>query len=163
MKIIAVIILVFTTCATAGDYNRKDWGRWIDQDKDCQNTRHEILIKYSMTKVKLDENNCNVKSGLWICPYTGRKFTNPSDIDIDHIVPLSHAHRHGAENWTKQQRKQFANDPLNLIAVHDKANRQKSDKPPSEWMPKNKLFHDEYQKRWMQITGKYDLNHWSGP
>ena len=79
-------------------YNRTDWPHWIDEDKDCQNTRAEILIYHSAIPVTFQkDNHCTVKSGRWTGVYTGQVFTNASDIDIDHIVPLAHAHRNGAE------------------------------------------------------------------
>jgi hypothetical protein len=28
-------------------YNKSDWPQWLDDDEDCQNTRHEILIQTS--------------------------------------------------------------------------------------------------------------------
>ena len=36
-------------------------------------------------------------------------------MDIDYIVPLAHGHKHDAANWTKTQRRAFANDPENLF------------------------------------------------
>jgi len=117
-------------------YNRKDWPHWIDEDNDCQNTRAEVLIESSQVPVKFKRNRgCSVSHGLWVEPYTGMTFTQASDLDIDHVVPLAHAHRTGGANWSRKQKRQFANDPDNLIAVDDRTNQEKSDKGPVRWKP----------------------------
>ncbi len=142
----------------ATPYNRKDWPHWIDADRDCQNTRQELLIATSRKPVEFkDSKHCTVISGEWYGVYTGKTFTKASDVDIDHIVPLAHAHRHGAENWTKEQRKTFANDFENLLVVDDAANQSKSDKAPHEWLPPLKSYWCEYGKRWERIKEKYRL------
>ena len=83
-------------------YNRKDWPHWIDADGDCQNTRHELLIATSEAPVQFKNNKrCTVRYGHWYGVYTGQTFTKASDLDIDHVVPLAHAHRHGAADWTQ--------------------------------------------------------------
>ena len=139
-------------------YQRKDWPHWIDADKDCQNTRQELLIATSRVPVQFkDARRCTVKTGLWIGPYTGKKFTKASDVDIDHIVPLAHAHRHGADKWTRTQRRTFANDFDNLLVVDDATNQAKSDKAPHEWLPPNKAFWCEYSRRWQYVKDKYRL------
>lgn len=159
MKIFAALLLIIAiNASSAADYNRSEWRHWIDADRDCQNTRAEILIVSSKIPVKFkDAKGCKVKSGLWIDPYTGRKFTDPSDIHIDHIVPLAHAHRHGAQHWTSEQRKQFANDPENLIAVYRGANQSKSAKAPHQWLPVNNQHRCIYAKRWLAVKIKYRL------
>ena len=82
--------------ATSG-YSRTLYGGWNDADRDCQNTRQEVLIAESVQPVKLDAKQCRVISGLWNDPYTGKTFTNPSDLDIDHFVPLAEVHRSGGD------------------------------------------------------------------
>ena len=80
-------------------------------------------------------------------------------MDIDHIVPLAHAHRHGAESWTKAQRRAFANDFENLLVIDDAINQSKSDKAPHEWLPPLKSYWCEYGKRWERIKDKYRLRY----
>ncbi|WP_293008150.1 HNH endonuclease family protein [Nitrosomonas sp.] len=146
------------TTIPAKPYNRKDWPHWIDADGDCQDTRQELLIATSKIQVQFkDLKHCTVIYGEWYGVYTGKTFIKASDIDIDHIVPLAHAHRHGAAYWTKEQRKTFANDFENLVAVSDSANRSKSDKAPHEWLPPLKSYWCEYGKRWKRIKDKYRL------
>jgi len=103
-----------------------------------------------------------VISGIWICPYTGKVYYKVSDIDIDHMVPLANAHRSGAENWTKSQKRAFANDPENLLSVEDNANQSKSDQGPESWKPPLKSYWPEYAKHWIQIKEKYKLKYAPG-
>ena len=119
-------------------YNRKLYGGWIDQDGDCQNTRHEVLIAESTVPVTLDAKGCRVVSGRWHDPYTGRVFTDPRRLDIDHFIPLAEVHRSGGHAWTPAQRRQYANDlfhPDTLIAVSASANRSKGDRDPRPLAP----------------------------
>lgn len=140
------------------NYNRKDWPHWVDADSDCQDTRAEILIRDSRTPVKFKRNKgCNVSWGEWLDPYTSQVFTKASDLDIDHVVPLAHAHKTGAANWTREQKRAFANDFENLLAVEDNSNQAKGAKSPIEWMPDNKAFHCEYLKKWDKVKVKYNL------
>ena len=118
-------------------YDRNEYGPWKDVDRDCQNTRHEVLIGSSAEPVQFKtEKQCLVVAGKWIGLYTGKVFTNARKIDIDHVVPLKEAHISGASGWTKEKKRQFANDADNLLAVSKSANRSKGAKDPAKWMPK---------------------------
>ncbi len=141
-------------------YNRKDWPHWIDKDGDCQNTRQELLIATSKVSVQFkNAKRCTVRFGQWYGVYTGQIFTKASDVDIDHVVPLAHAHRHGANNWTKAQRRIFANDFENLLVVDDATNQAKSDQAPHEWLPPQKSYWCEYGQRWERVKNKYGLRY----
>ncbi|MCH9639947.1 MAG: HNH endonuclease family protein [Betaproteobacteria bacterium] len=145
---------------TSSPYNRKDWPHWIDEDRDCQNTRHELLIASSKVSVQFtNSRRCTVKYGQWYGVYTGQTFTKASDVDIDHVVPLAHAHRHGADTWTKAQRRKFANDFDNLLVVDDSTNQSKSDQAPHEWLPPLESFWCEYGKLWEKVKDKYGLRY----
>jgi hypothetical protein len=136
------------------DYDRGEWPHWLDLDKDCENTRAEILIASSLIQVK---GKCIVKSGSWYGRYVAEGFTQANKLDIDHIVPLKHAYDHGAEKWDRNKRARFANDHFNLIAVDRSANRRKGAKAPHEWMPPNEEFGCIYVQRWMSIKALYNL------
>jgi hypothetical protein len=141
-------------------YDRSDWPHWLDDDKDCQNTRHEILIQTSTKPVVFKtENECNVLSGEWYDPYSGDTFTISKDLDLDHIVPLKFAHGHGADKWSRERRRQFANDYNNLLLVNASLNRQKGAKGLDEWLPPNQSYRCEYIARFNSVMAQYELTY----
>lgn len=146
------------TVSPTKPYNREDWPHWIDSDNDCQDTRAEILIRDNAGLLKYKRNKpCNVSWGKWICPYTGKELAKASDLDIDHIVPLAHANKTGGAGWTREKKREFANDPLNLLAVDDSTNIAKNDQAPDEWRPPLKSYWPEYAKKWRAVKKKYHL------
>jgi len=156
MKYCFMMILLFVSISAFSDYDRSDFGRWLDDDNDCQNLRQEILIEKSLSQVTYDETGCKVKSGLWKDDYTGIFYTRSSDVDIDHIVPLKHAFDSGADFWGKDKMSDFFNDPLNLSITRDRVNQSKGSKSIMDWAPEvNKC---QYAARWVMVKVSYDLN-----
>jgi len=99
-------------------------------------------------------------SGKWHDPYTGRVFTGPGDLDIDHMVPLKEAHRSGAAAWPVTRKRAYANDLKHedaLIAVDLSANRSKGSRDPAEWLPPNRAFHCTYVRLWRRVKTIWGL------
>lgn len=140
-------------------YSRRDWPHWSDLDHDCQHTRAEILIASSKIPVTFADNNpCRaVISGQWLDPYTNRTFTYANQLEIDHRIALAEAHRYGGAYWRTSQKEQFANDPLNLVAVNGDANQAKKAHPANEWMPKNIQYWCDYILSREAVAKKYAL------
>jgi hypothetical protein len=100
---------------------------------------------------------CDMDSGTWFDPYTGRTYYDPSEIDVDHVVPLANAWRSGAASWTDAKRERFANVPLDLLSVEDNANASKGDKGPEAWRPPRTGYHCAYAKKWVDIKHYWKL------
>ena len=143
------------------EYNRNDWKHWGDQDGDCQNTRHEVLIDESISPVKFKSiDKCQVASGKWYDPFTGETLTDATKLDVDHMVPLKNAHDSGGWKWDHQKKSEYANYikyPDHLIAVTASANRQKGAKSPDQWVPTNKDHWCNYAINWVEIKAKWNL------
>lgn len=143
-----------------GSYKRAEWlPRWSDADRDCQDTRHELLIRYSLAPVAYTaKNGCKVATGLWLDPYTGNFYERASDLDVEHIVPLKWAHDHGGAHWSREKKRQFAEDPDNLWLVDDGRNQSKGDRGPDLWMPPYGPVRRHYVQRFMAVAEKYQLS-----
>ncbi|MTI12322.1 HNH endonuclease family protein [Sansalvadorimonas verongulae] len=141
----------------APKYKRSYFGRWDDEDSDCINTRHELLIKQSTSTIDTGANKCTVETGRWLDPYTGKTFYKAKDVDIDHLVPLKWAWDHGAHAWNADKRKRFANDESNLFAVQNSVNREKGAQGPLEWLPPATSFHCQYILRFTRVAKSYGL------
>lgn len=101
---------------------------------------------------------CEVESGRWFDPYGGQTYTDPSDIDIDHVAPLANAWRSGASSWTTAKRERFANVPRDLLSVDDGLNQSKGDKGPEAWKPPRKAYWCAYSKKWIGIKYQWRLS-----
>ncbi|MDP8972308.1 MAG: HNH endonuclease family protein [Actinomycetota bacterium] len=144
-------------------YSREKFPHWSkasefgwDPPKSSCNAREAALIRDGEA-VEVGRE-CKVESGTWFDPYTARTYTEPSDIDTDHVVPLANAWRSGASSWDNEQRERYANDPEVLLSVEDNANQSKGDKGPEAWKPPNEAVWCDYAVRWIGIKDKYDLS-----
>ena len=119
-----------------------------------------------------DRKTANVRNQYWTLFSLSlilNDFCNPHKLkdvfeaNTQRVYPLAHAHRHGADKWTRKQRRAFANDFDNLLVVDDSANQSKSDQAPHEWLPPNKGYWCDYDKRWERVQDKYGLRlQWPG-
>lgn len=134
-------------------YDRAAFGDWAPALIDGQSctTRHLILSQAYSTPVS---SSCAISPAKVTDPYTGSPLTD--DVQIDHIFPLRAAWDLGAHAWPPAKRKQFANDPLNLVAVSASANQEKSDALPSDWQPtlKSRCW---YARRLAHVSATYQL------
>ncbi|EST38701.1 hypothetical protein N566_05970 [Streptomycetaceae bacterium MP113-05] len=136
-------------------YDRDKFPHWSSQGNNC-NTR-ETVLKRDGSGVSTG-SDCYPTSGSWYSVYDGVWSYAPSDIDIDHVVPLAEAWRSGASGWSDSTREALANDLSisQLIAVTDNSNQSKSDRDPAEWLPPRSSYHCMYARMWVWV--KHDWN-----
>ena len=142
-------------------YDRALFEHWRDIDGDGCDSRDQVLKRDSISLPQVDPVNCNVIAGDWVSPYDGAKWTNPSDIDIDHVIALKEAWDSGAWAWSAAQRKAFANDTSDsrtLLAVTDSVNQSKSDKDPSNWLPPLQSYTCTYLGNWIAVKVRWSLS-----
>jgi hypothetical protein len=120
-----------------------------------------VLIKESQTPVSYKTaKNCRVVSGNWLGVYSGKVFTDASQLDIDHLVPLKEAHESGGHTWDAYRKRDYANDlsdPNTLIAVDRGLNRQQGASDPAEWLPPNEAYQEEYVRAWVAMKLRWGL------
>ncbi|KAI1048593.1 hypothetical protein LB506_002519 [Fusarium annulatum] len=110
--------LTVAASTNTGTYDRDLFPHWETYEGAC-NTRDGTNV--------VTNSACAATSGTWKSPYDGATWTQASDIDIDHMVPLKNA-------W---------------IA--------KSDKSPDSWKPPLTSFYCTYAKSWIQVKSYWQL------
>jgi len=142
-------------------YARSSFSHWRDPDRNGCDARNDIL-KRDLVNIVFKENTdeCKIISGSLNDPYsetTIEFILGKSEVDIDHVVALSHAWQVGAFQWTDAKRLEFANDPTNLLAVSARLNRQKGDGDAATWLPPAKSYRCAYVSRQVVVKVKYGL------
>lgn len=150
-------------------YKRDQFGQaWSDNHaglgghNGCD-TRNDVLAAQLQARKYREKSRCVVIAGTLVTePYTGKRVEfrkeAASEVQIDHIYPLSRAWDMGAAKWSKQSRVDFANDEaMNLLAVGGPSNASKGDSGPGEWMPINRAYRCTYVLRYLQVARKWSL------
>lgn len=149
-------------------YDRDKFGyAWMDTAdgvplaRNGCDTRNDLLKLHGRDVQFRAGSDCVVVSMDLYDPYTGKdiawKKAKATEVQIDHVVPLSYAWQMGAAHWDKKKRQRLANDVLNLLPVSGSLNASKSDSGPASWLPPNKAIRCSYAVRFAQAALKYDL------
>jgi hypothetical protein len=146
-------------------YRRDRFGDgWADLDNDGCNTRQEVLRRdLHDVRFRPGTSGCTVETGVLDDPYSGRRIpfrrgpSTSDQVQIDHVVALADAWRTGASSWSGAQREQFANDPLELLAVDGELNQSKSSKDAAQWLPPDVAHRCAYVARQVAVKLRYAL------
>lgn len=123
------------------EYDRDAFPHWRDIDGDGLDAKQQAIYRQAVrlpgsgVPIALVDNG-RVVAGLIRDPYTGRNLEVGVDpIDGDHRLSLAEAWDRGANCWPADMRREFANDPDNVVATGYRANRQKGRRNLFEWIP----------------------------
>ena len=146
-------------------YDRDLFGAgWKDPDRNGCDARNDILGRDLLdTTAKPGTHDCVITTGTLRDPFTGKTIDfvrgqgTSTKVQIDHVVALSDAWQKGAQQLDAVERLEFANDPLNLLAVDGPTNASKGDGDAATWLPPNKVFRCDYVARQTAVKAKHGL------
>jgi hypothetical protein len=154
-----LLTLLPTAAEDRSGYERSLFVHWIDADGDGCDTRHEVLIAEAIVAPSVGAR-CSLSGGRWFSAYDGLSFSDPADLQIDHVVALAEAWDSGASAWTATRREAFANDlgePWELIAVSAASNQAKSDSDPADWLPPASADECPFLSAWIATKVRWNL------
>jgi hypothetical protein len=146
-----------------GPYARAAFGQaWADVDRNGCDTRNDILNRdLANRRWRERTRQCVVIEGDLTSPYTGSRIhfvkEDADEVQIDHVVALGAAWRSGASTWDGARRTQFANDPLNLLAVDGDSNQTKGDEDAASWLPADASYQCRFVARQVAVKAKWQL------
>lgn len=161
----ALAVLPVKGRAPLTGYDRARFGpAWTDIDRNGCDQRNQVLAR-DMTdeQIKPKTHGCVVATGHLHDPYTGKQIAfrrgnrTSEAVQIDHVVALGDAWRTGAQQLDPPTLLQFANDPLNLLAVDGPTNQSKGDSDAASWLPPNRAYRCAYVSRQVAVKRRYRL------
>jgi Protein of unknown function (DUF1524) len=150
------------------DFNRTRFGEPWSDDVNVEfghngcNTRDDILRR-DLADLQVRPGTCFAQSGILHDPYTGTTIVfvrgpdTSATVQIDHVVSLSDAWYKGARFWDDQRRRDFANDPRDLLAVAGQANFDKAFRDAASWLPPNLAFRCAFVAHQVEVKTDYQL------
>ncbi len=150
------------------DFTRYRFGQAWSDDVNVEfghngcNTRDDVLRR-DLADLAVRPGTCFAQSGTLHDPYRGESIafvrgpTTSDAVQIDHVVSLADAWYKGARDWDDQRRRDFANDPRNLLAVSAKGNFDKAFRDAASWLPPNGGFRCAFVARQVEVKTAYGL------
>lgn len=139
-------------------YDRELFPHWDYLGDDCD-VRDAVLIAEAR-RGPVTGDACPVGAGRWFSAFDGVTVRDPSELDVDHLVPLAEAWGSGARTWSTSVREEYANDlgyAKSLIAVTASSNRSKGDQDPAEWLPPRTAYRCTYVASWIGVKYRWRL------
>lgn len=124
-------------------------------------TRPSVLRQESLSSVTTGSSSCDIRAGLWDSWYDGARITDPTLLEMDHLVALKEAWISGAERWSDSQRRDYANDiadPATLTMVLSASNQSKSAADPASWLPPRAAARCTYLQDWVIVKARWNLS-----
>lgn len=135
-----------------------------DEKANYDRALYEKPIKsYKLNGKKYNRNDYAWKTSEYLesenpfkysCPYTGLTITDDAKLDYDHIIPLHYVWNH-TDGWSQEKMNEYAYDQSIGVDVQNSANRSKSDKGPSGWLPAINV--ENYCYTWLCIASEWDI------
>lgn len=127
-------------------------------------TRNDILRRdLKDITFKAGTRDCVVLTGTLLDPYTGKIIAfqrgagTSTAVQIEHVVALLDAWQKGAQQLSVEQRRNLANDPIELLAVDGPTNAAKGAGDAATWLPPNKRFRCRYVALQVAVKVRYRL------
>ena len=142
-------------------YNRELFGYGSPIDGFGCRTRALVLIRDSLTPPQIDRGGCAVVAGDWFSTYDALTWSDPGELEIDHVVALKEAWDSGANAWSAGRLEAFSNDLVDartLRAVTGEVNQAKSDNDPTNWLPPAPDAVCGYLADWVSIKARWGLS-----
>lgn len=159
---------------TGAHYDRDEWHTdWAYHGDGCS-TRE--LVLYAQAEPDASRGAacapvCPVSgAACWTSPYDGRPTHDPGELQIDHRVSLKEASRSrvvdergvatlgAARLWSGDQKRGFAEDPGNLVAVTGGVNQAKWHLDAGDWKPSLESAWCEYAVGYARTKIAYRLS-----
>lgn len=155
----AVLLSLQVAPESSEGYDRDLFPHWDYLGDDCD-VRDRVLVSEARGGPSTGAS-CPVGRGRWFSAFDGVTVRDPSELDVDHMVPLAEAWASGAADWTTAVREAFANDlgyRGSLIAVTASSNRSKGDQDPAEWLPPRTSYRCTYISTWIAVKWRWRLS-----
>lgn len=110
-------------------YEASFWAPGLEQHS-CREPRDTLLAQLSAVPVEWNADKCQVTFGHWRDFVTGARLTDPTQVELFHMVPLDWASARGAIDWHDQKRTRFYTDPRNLMVTTPQGRAQFENKTP---------------------------------
>ena len=127
-------------------YGRTDWlDGWYT---------HGSVSQVQLARAKAPVNF----NGKVLCPYTWR-WTLPSDMQLDHVIPLGFLASIVRPDITLAERRYMGHAEFNLLLVSGEANESKGERGIADWLPSHPDFHRPYAVIWQYAIYAFRLQH----
>jgi len=157
---LVVLALIPIERETPDGYNRELFGYGTPVDSFGCRTRALVLIRDSINPPQVDRGGCAVVAGDWFSSYDGLVWSDPGEVQVDHVVALKEAWDSGASRWDASRLEAFANDvdePRALRVVSGTVNEAKGAADPVNWLPPDEAAVCEYLADWVSIKARWGL------